>query len=965
MTMHEYPPIRQSVIGFRRCRARATVLWGLAVLVTTAVPSGALARTSPDSYSPTSRTVAPVRVYSTSGSVSSPQNVLSGAPTRLSGANAQVVYDFGKEVGGLVTLSFSGASGAGQQLGLAFSESSLYIGKDSDLSNGGASPDGALYANVSGAGTYTMPTDKLRGGFRYLTLFLTTSGWVDLNGISLNFTPAPGKSNPQDYANYFSSNDPLLNKIWYAGAYTVQMNTIASNQGRVWGPPSTGWQNNATVGVGSSVLVDGAKRDRTVWAGDLGIALPTQYVSTNDTVSTRNAIAMLFQYQRPSGELQWGGSPFNLWGSTTYTMWALLGTASYYTYSGDKAWLDSIWSKYKVTMNFVLSQVGGNGLLSIPKTYREDWARQYPEGENIEANAILYATLIGGAQLAEAENDATSASAWRNRAAALKSAANAQLWNPAIGLYRDNPTSTLYPQDGNSLAVWYKLTDSTQKDASIVRALTARWNHIGALTPEKNDGGKIGTFPGSMELQAHLTAGDDVNALILMRREWGHMLNSPIGTASTFWEGMDYHGSLDPAYGGSFVSAAHGWATGPTFALTFSVLGLMPLAPDGRYHFIPHPGDLTHVEGSITLPQGLVSGSWDASAPSGTFSARLTSPAGTSGTVGIPTYGSSSVSVSVNGTTAWSGGAFKGAPGISGGSADGRYIYLTGVAPGSYTFTASGVVAPAPFTVSVLPHQLPVGYTVCAAEGGTCTPSGTQVLAYGAGSYAYRLISGPTACTTASFGGTDPAYNLLKSCYLAPAGGPAGFTACAAEKGTCSFSGMRQVAYGNNGAFRFRIANGSIACTNEAFGTDPLPNVAKSCYLAPADAPPSGNWSRCAIEGNSCTVPSGQPLAFGANGAFWSGTSSGTTVCNSGSFGVDPLFGTAKACYVPTGAPTGFGTLCSAEQGTCAFSGQKTVAYGANGAFLYKTFTGGTPCTAAAFGGADPLYGVAKSCYLP
>ena len=88
-------------------------------------------------------------------------------------------------------------------------------------------------------------------------------------------------------------------------------------------------------------------------------------------------------------------------------------------------------------------------------------------------------------------------------------------------------------------------------------------------------------------------------------------------------------------------------------------------------------------------------------------------------------------------------------------------------------------------------------------------------------------------------------------------------------------------------------------------------------------------------------------------------------MCDSGAFGVDPLFGNPKACYQPTGVPPGFGTQCAAEGGTCAFSGKKTVAYGAQGSFLYKTFTGGTPCTGAAFGGTDPLYGVAKSCYVP
>jgi hypothetical protein len=38
-------------------------------------------------------------------------------------------------------------------------------------------------------------------------------------------------------------------RIWYAGAYTVQTSTVAPITGRVWGPPPSGWNNSATVGV--------------------------------------------------------------------------------------------------------------------------------------------------------------------------------------------------------------------------------------------------------------------------------------------------------------------------------------------------------------------------------------------------------------------------------------------------------------------------------------------------------------------------------------------------------------------------------------------------------------------------------------------------------------------------------------------------------------------------------------------
>ncbi|MEV5783929.1 hypothetical protein AB0L42_23405 [Streptomyces sp. NPDC052287] len=324
---------------------------------TTAPPQ---AETDALNFSPTSRTLKPTAVRSTSGNVTNPQNVLSGQPTRISGSQSAITLDYGKEVGGLATLSFGSTSGSGQRVGLAFSESSLYAGTNSDRSSGRDGEDGALYATASADGTYTMPTARLRGGFRYLTVFLDTSGWVDLTGVSLNFTAAPGKTNPADYANYFLSSDDLLNRIWYAGAYTVQLNTIASNQGRAWPPPASEWDNSATVGVGGSVLVDGAKRDRTVWPGDLGIAVPTQYAYSNDLASTRNALTTMYNAQSTDGEIPWSGPPFNLTGSDTYHTWTLLGTATYYTYSADRAWLDSEWADYKRGMAFIINKIDGN-----------------------------------------------------------------------------------------------------------------------------------------------------------------------------------------------------------------------------------------------------------------------------------------------------------------------------------------------------------------------------------------------------------------------------------------------------------------------------------------------------------------------------------------------------------------------------------------------------------------------------
>jgi hypothetical protein len=248
-------------------------------------------------YSPASRTVSPVTILDASNQILSAYP----GPAQLNGNGSLLVFDFGQEVGGIVTVTYA-ASGEGS-LGLAFTEAKNFTGYESDESNGGGGPDGALYANVTSesltSGSYTMPLDKLRGGFRYLSLFTlsNTSISVDIHAIELEISFQPAWSNLRAYAGYFDSSDQLLNRIWYACAYTVQANTVPPNTGRVWPAPAEGWLNDAILGTGVSVMVDGAKRDRAVWAGDLGISIPSVLVSTGDLDTVRNALDVQYTNQ--------------------------------------------------------------------------------------------------------------------------------------------------------------------------------------------------------------------------------------------------------------------------------------------------------------------------------------------------------------------------------------------------------------------------------------------------------------------------------------------------------------------------------------------------------------------------------------------------------------------------------------------------------------------------------------------
>jgi hypothetical protein len=252
-----------------------------------------------DIFAPPTRTVRPRKILSLpEGQVISQYP----GPASLTGNGSALVFDFTKEVGGIVRVNYS-SSGQGQ-LNLAFSEAKNWIGEWSDVSNGKfKGPDGHLHTTIgkAGSGQYVMEDRHLRGGFRYMTLFLTAPPnavtTVNITDIKLELSFQPTWSYLQAYQGYFHCSEQLLNRIWYAGAYTLQTNSVPIHTGRQVPFLHSSWANNATLGPGSTILVDGAKRDRAVWPGDMGIAVPSAFVSTGDLESVKNALQVMFDYQ--------------------------------------------------------------------------------------------------------------------------------------------------------------------------------------------------------------------------------------------------------------------------------------------------------------------------------------------------------------------------------------------------------------------------------------------------------------------------------------------------------------------------------------------------------------------------------------------------------------------------------------------------------------------------------------------
>jgi hypothetical protein len=114
-------------------------------------------------------------------------------------------------------------------------------------------------------------------------------------------------------------------------------------------------------------------------------------VALNDLLPTKNSLTVMFTTQDPvSGALAYSGPPINAHGSDTYIAWSLIGTHNYYLYTGDLAFVQSVWANYTKALSFLESQVDETGLADVPTSMQNDWGRDGGAGHNSVFNALLY-----------------------------------------------------------------------------------------------------------------------------------------------------------------------------------------------------------------------------------------------------------------------------------------------------------------------------------------------------------------------------------------------------------------------------------------------------------------------------------------------------------------------------------------------------------------------------------------------
>lgn len=301
-------------------------------------------------------------------------------------------------------------------------------------------------------------------------------------------------------------------------------------------------------------LVDGVKRDRLPWAGDLSVSLLSNAYSFRDADIVRRTLTVLDSAGWENGDIN---------GSIDYSLWWIVSHELFQRHFGDRAFLEAEYDRIAGRLESFSRRESTDGLLTdAALADGESWLfiDWTDDAHSTTAlNIIYYGALQSGARLADIRGAAKDAKRWRTRAVRLKETLLARAWDEKRGLFRFDvlcPSKGHFTRHPNIYAAYFNLVDG-ERLVAIGRELAA------------DELPRVGTpYVSAYEALALIRCGRMADARKLVERIWGGMLD--LG-ATTFWEGFDpsdrglEHWEF---YKRPFAkSLCHAWGSAPVFLL--------------------------------------------------------------------------------------------------------------------------------------------------------------------------------------------------------------------------------------------------------------------------------------------------------------------------------------------------------------------------------------------------------------
>jgi hypothetical protein len=629
-----------------------------------------------------------ISIEGDAGAVTNPDGLLTegGGETTLtttSAGSTRLVVELEAVASGYVELGVRGAQGAAVRL--SYAEYRDYLRPEGDAST---DPDDFFYLGrtlgkdddpdgradvfaAPAAGLVTSP--GLRGSQRYIAITLDGPGRVTLDFVRVRQTQL---SAPHD--GHFLASDPDLVRAWYSSAYSLALSTARDTRRN----PDARW-----------ILIDGPKRDRVPYAGDLRIVAQASYYQSaayRDLV--RDTLDLFACQQLPDGSFPAAsvidtpcspgdpgppdGSPagFEPPGEAaqarldSFTAWWVVALGEYLRDTGEDRFVAPLLPTARRAVQFFLDHAP-DGVLWRADHYDGRLAFNWhtPDqatGIDAFANAAYHAALRALAKLErDVAHDEPAAAALEARAETVRAGLVAALWDPAVGAMRLNTEDPRrdHSADANAGPLELGLLDAEQASRAMDFLAHQLATPYGTATSELPDNPYmtryISPFILAHEALGRFRYGDDAGALRVIRTAWPHMIDHGPGTV---WEEIGRDGTPNNPRPGTtiddsgFVDLVHAWSTAVP-ALSRYIIGAEPIANGyQQWSVAPRTADLQWAQGDVPTPAGPLAVRWRRDADAA-FTITVEAPAGTTGRVAIPLLGEPRA-IAMDGDTVWRDG---------------------------------------------------------------------------------------------------------------------------------------------------------------------------------------------------------------------------------------------------------------------------------------------------------------------
>lgn len=473
------------------------------------------------------------------------------------GIKSYVILDFGKEICGGIRIVTAIVKGLTTKIRFVFgesvSEAMSSVGEKGATNHHSPRDFDAIISNLS-------TLEFGRTGFRFVKIELEDEDAevAFKSVIGLCYLPE------EKIIGKIETDDESINKILETAVYTCTLN------------------------MQDGYFLDGIKRDRLVWSGDMYAEIKTALFFFGVTSHMRRSLDFV-RATTPDG--------FWMNNIPSYDAWWVINVCEYYNYSGDSAYLAENLNNINTAMKELDACIDEDGTMDFGKTGKKlglhefflDWPTDgTKDAVTGTALLILYAARI-----------------------VKKTAKDEACYATICSINRKLQR--------------YISEETSKKQIAAFQALCGQPSDGLKLLLEKDGASGFSTFMSYFILKALVASGCD-HTVDFIKEYYGGML---IRGATAFWEDFDVSwldgsGRIDEipvtgkkdlhadygqfCYKGLRHSLCHGWSSGVVPFFIEEIVGLKILEPGFKKIAVrPDPGSLKYISAKIPTPYGVVS----------------------------------------------------------------------------------------------------------------------------------------------------------------------------------------------------------------------------------------------------------------------------------------------------------------------------------------------------------------------